>query len=138
MKIRHEKRIEFWCEPKFMFVKKTSFLKKVKTRKPLYSCSRIRVGEGSTKEERNPKKRKIHKQLSKDRSHLQIGDWKLENGDWKLENGDRNPENGNQKLENGDWKPENGDRKPENGDRKPENRTPKARNSIGGAWYRTS
>ena len=32
--------------------KKTSFLKKEKPRKPLYSCSRIRVGEGLPKDEK--------------------------------------------------------------------------------------
>ena len=39
---------------------KTSFLKKVKARRPLYSCSRIRVGEGSPKEEGSHKFRSMN------------------------------------------------------------------------------
>ena len=39
--------------------KKMSFLKNVKPRKPLYSCSRMRVGEGAPKEEGTDKFRSL-------------------------------------------------------------------------------
>ena len=120
-----------------MFMDKANFLKKAKQRRPLYSCSRIRVGEVSHREEGTNKFKEILQKTFKDRTrkrgatnmkntwqiwpklnqhprqiHPKIGQ-RLENGDWQLGNGDG-------KLENGQWKPENLYRKLKNGDLKPE------------------
>ena len=54
----------------FLFVDKMSLLKKVKQRRPLYSCSRIRVGEDSPKEEGTNNFRSIHPKTLKYRSDL--------------------------------------------------------------------
>ena len=121
-----------------IFVKKASFLKTVKPRGPLFSCSRMRVGESSPNEEENNKFRSIHSKtfeflsrksdttnMQKYMKHLPNMESKsMQNpsknqsyvaiGDWKSENAD-------QKLENRDWRLENGDKKPEHGDWEPEN-----------------
>ena len=117
---------------------KANFLKKAKQRRPLYSCSRIRVDEVSPREEGTNNFKEILQKTFKDRTrkrgatnmkntsqiwsklnkhprqiHPKIGQ-RLENGDWQLGNGDG-------KLENGHWKPENLYRKLKNGHQKLEN-----------------
>ena len=52
---------------------KSSFLKKVKPRKPLYSCSRIRVGEGSPKKKEIKKKGTSVKKPSRNYEQKRVG-----------------------------------------------------------------
>ena len=51
-----------------MFVKKMTSLKNVKPRRPLYSCSRIRVGEVSPREEGTNNFKEILQKTFKDRT----------------------------------------------------------------------
>ena len=65
---KHEcsmKKFRIWMRFQHDVREKTSCLKKVKPRRPLYSCSRIRVGEGSPKEEGTNKFRSTHTNHSK-------------------------------------------------------------------------
>ena len=50
------------------FMDKASFLKKAKQRRPLYSCSRIRVGEVSPREEGTNNFKEILQKTFKDRT----------------------------------------------------------------------
>ena len=107
-----------------MFMKKTRFLKNMKARRPLYSCSRIRVGEGSPYAEGTDKLRStLYKTLQiwpkKTMQNIRRNKWTNQPQIEPISMKNR-PKNQSYR-EIGDRKPENGDRKLENGDRNLEN-----------------
>ena len=66
--IFYAKSMQKWCDEslhfEMYFNKKSGFLKRVKPRKPLYSCSRIRIAECALKQDALEKYRKIQTEFA--------------------------------------------------------------------------